>query len=58
MWTYLNYEYPSRDLSKCYGAPIVMSLPYFMDAPDFLRDLYRHFICFLQKLASIVNFLY
>ena len=39
MWTYLNYEYPSRDLSKCYGAPIVMSLPYFMDAPDFLRDL-------------------
>ena len=34
---YLNCEFLSRDLSKCYGAPIVMSLPYFMEAPDFLR---------------------
>ena len=27
----------TRDLSKCYGAPMVQSLPYFMDAPNFLR---------------------
>ena len=44
---YLNCEFLSRDLSKCYGAPIVMSLPYFMEAPDFLRYLYHY--SFMQK---------
>ena len=44
---YLNCEFLSRDLSKCYGAPIVMSLPYFMEAPDFLRYLYYY--SYMQK---------
>ena len=54
----MNYEYASRDLSKCYGAPIVMSLPYFMDAPDFLRDLDHHQFVNNKNKNVIWNFLH
>ena len=53
---YLNCEFLSRDLSKCYGAPIVMSLPYFMEAPDFLRYLYHY--SFMQKEYFLFSFDY